>query len=66
MIFMESLLINHSTKKVNFILGGANTYNGHFGKVIFTEIYGDLDHEYYRNDATKNDLNLYLKTDYAY
>ena len=59
--------INHSTKKVNFILGGAaNTYNGaHFGKVIFTEIYGDLDHEYYRNDATKNDLNLYLKTDYA-
>jgi len=58
---------NHSTNKVNFILGGAaNTYNGaHFGKVIFTEIHGDLDHEYYRNDATKNDLNLYLKTDYA-
>ena len=58
--------LNHSTKKVNFILGGAvNTYNGaHFGKVIFTEIHGDLDHEYYRNDATKNDLNLYLKTDY--
>ena len=59
--------LNHSANKVNFILGGAvNTYNGaHFGKVIFTEIYGDLDHEYYRNDATKNDLNLYLKTDYA-
>ena len=32
--------------------------------MIFTEIHGDLDHEYYRNDATKNDLNLYLKTDY--
>ena len=59
--------LNHSAKKVNYILGGAvNTYNGaHFGKVIFTEIYGDLDHEYYRNDATKNDLNLYLKIDYA-
>ena len=59
--------LNHSAKKVNYILGGAvNTYNGaHFGKVIFTEIYGNLDHEYYRNDATKNDLNLYLKTDYA-
>ena len=59
--------LNHSAKKVNYIFGGAvNTYNGaHFGKVIFTEIYGDLDHEYYRNDATKNDLNLYLKTDYA-
>ena len=36
----------------------------HFGKVIFTEIHEDLDHEYYRNDATKNDLNLYLKTNY--
>ena len=23
-----------------------------------------LDHEYYRNDAIKNDLNIYLKTDY--
>ena len=59
--------LNHSTKKFNFILGGAvNTYNGaHFGKVIFTEIHGDLDHEYYRNDATKNDINFYLKTDYA-
>ena len=59
--------LNHSAKKVNYIFGGAvNTYNGaHFGKVIFTEIYGDLDHEYYRNDATKNDLNLYLKIDYA-
>ena len=33
--------------------------------MIFTEIHGDLDHEYYRNNATKNDLNLYLKTNYA-
>jgi len=57
---------NHSTDKANFILGGAgNTYIGnHFGKVINTEIHGDLDHEYYRNKATKNDQNIYFKTDY--
>lgn len=58
---------NHSTKKMNFILGGAaNTYVGdHFGKVIWSELYSDIDHEYYRNKATKNDQNIYLKTDYS-
>ncbi|MGY8988805.1 MAG: TonB-dependent receptor plug domain-containing protein, partial [Flavobacteriales bacterium] len=58
---------NHSTKKINFILGGAaNTYVGkHFGKVIWSELYSDMDHEYYRNEATKNDQNIYLKTDYS-
>ena len=58
---------NHSTKKMNFILGGAaNTYVGdHFGKVIWSELYSDMDHEYYRNKATKNDQNIYLKTDYS-
>ena len=58
---------NHSTKKINFILGGAaNTYLGdHFGKVIWSELYSDMDHEYYRNEATKNDQNIYLKTDYS-
>ena len=58
--------LNHSTNNLNLILGGAaNTYVGqHFGKVISTEIHGDLDHEYYRNEATKNDYNIYLKGDY--
>ena len=57
---------NHSTKKMNLILGGAaNTYLGnHFGKVIWSELYSDMDHEYYRNEATKKDLNLYVKADY--
>ena len=52
---------------MNFILGGAaNTYVGkHFGKVIWSELYSDMDHEYYRNEATKNDQNIYLKTDYS-
>jgi len=58
--------LNHSTNNLNLILGGAaNTYVGqHFGKVISTEIHGDLEHEYYRNEATKNDYNIYLKGDY--
>ena len=58
--------VNHSDKKINFIVGGAaNTYIGnHFGKVIWSELYSDMDHEYYRNQATKNDQNIYLKTDY--
>ncbi|MDC0201778.1 TonB-dependent receptor [Flavobacteriales bacterium] len=58
---------NHSTKKMNFILGGAaNTYLGnHFGKVIWAEFISDVNHEYYRNEATKNDQNIYLKTDYS-
>jgi len=59
--------LNHSSNKINFILGGAaNSYSGaHFGRVVSTEIHGDLDHEYYRNDATKNDVNIYLRTDYT-
>ena len=59
--------LNHSSNKINFILGGAaNSYCGaHFGKVISSEIHGDLNHEYYRNDANKNDMNVYLRTDYT-
>ena len=59
--------INHSRKKINLILGGAaNTYLGnHFGKVIWSELYSNMDHEYYRNDAIKNDRNIYLKTNYS-
>ena len=65
--FGVTFSLNHSSNKINFILGGAaNSYSGaHFGKVISTEIHGDLDHEYYRNDATKNDMNIYLRTDYT-
>ena len=60
--------LNHTANKINVILGGsANTYNGaHFGKVVSTETHENLDYEYYRNDATKNDMNIYLKTDYAF
>jgi iron complex outermembrane receptor protein len=44
-----------------------NTYTGrHFGKVIWSEFAGnsELDHEWYRSKATKNDLNFYAKANY--
>ena len=58
----------HKYNKANITFGGAaNTYNGdHFGKVIFTEIHGDIDHEYYRNNAIKNDAVMYLKLNYSF
>ena len=48
--------------------GGANRYTGkHFGQVLWVKEYiGNLtpDHEYYRNNGAKNDMNIYLKADY--
>lgn len=55
-------------KKLKATIGGAaNQYIGnHFGKVIWSEYAsnGQIDHEYYRNDATKNDVNIYGKANY--
>ena len=48
--------------------GGANCYYGdHFGHVLWVKNYiGELspEHEYYRNNGTKNDANIYLKAEY--
>ncbi|GHU89224.1 TonB-dependent receptor [Bacteroidia bacterium] len=50
--------------------GGGNYYDGdHFGKVIWTKNYaGDSDfypeHEYYRSEAGKTDINVFLKANY--
>lgn len=48
--------------------GGLNRYDGdHFGKVLWVQNYIgalDPDHDYYRNRATKNDGNIYLKANY--
>lgn len=48
--------------------GGLNRYDGeHFGKVLWVKNYlGQLDptDNYYTNNGTKNDGNLYLKADY--
>jgi len=60
--------LNHRTKKTNLILGGAgNRYSGqHFGRVIWIEniSLNHVDYEYYKNIATKDSYNIFLKTDY--
>ena len=52
----------------NYTLGGAyNQYLGdHYGEVTQVSIYPNqsFGDKYYLNDATKNDLNVYFKTDY--
>lgn len=61
--------VNYKNDRMNASLGGAlNRYNGdHFGRVLWIKNYlGNLnpDDDYYRNNATKNDGNLYLKATY--
>ena len=55
---------------VNATLGGGfNRYDGdHFGRILWLKNYiGDLDvdRDYYFNNATKDDGNVYLKADFA-
>lgn len=48
--------------------GGANTYRGdHFGEVIWARYFseGELGHEYYRDDAIKNDFNIYTQLNHS-
>lgn len=61
--------VTYKNDKVTAIAGGgANRYYGdHFGQVLWVKNYiGDLlpDHEYYRNNGTKDDINIYLRSDY--
>ena len=61
--------LNYTGKALTATLGGGwNKYDGdHFGKVLWVKNYiGNLDpdKDYYRNNATKNDGNLYLKANY--
>ena len=60
--------LTYNSKRLNAALGGgANRYFGkHFGQVLWVKEYiGDLkpNHEYYRNNGAKNDVNIYLKAD---
>ena len=62
--------INYTDNRIQASLGGAlNRYDGdHFGKVLWVKNYlGQLDpsQDYYSNNATKNDGNIYLKANYA-
>ena len=61
--------LSYKNSHINATLGGgANRYFGkHFGHVLWVKEYvGNLvpDHEYYRNNGAKNDMNIYLKGDY--
>ena len=61
--------VNYTNDRLNASLGGGlNRYDGdHFGKVLWVKNYlGQLnpDNDYYRNNATKNDGNIYLKANY--
>ncbi|MBN2728651.1 MAG: TonB-dependent receptor [Bacteroidales bacterium] len=57
-----------SKKKLDIVFGGGiNRYAGnHFGNIIWMQFAGnsDINHEYYRNNGTKDDQNLYLKANY--
>lgn len=61
--------LTYKNKYINASFGGgANKYYGkHFGNVLWVKNYtGELvpDHEYYRNNGEKNDINIYLKADW--
>ncbi len=64
------LALTYKGSIVNATLGGGfNRYDGdHFGRIIWMKNYvGDLDvdKDYYFNNATKDDGNVYLKADFA-
>jgi len=60
--------LNYKYRKLEAYLGGGwNRYEGrHFGKVIWARHAGksEINHEWYRNNATKRDWNMYLKLNY--
>ncbi len=61
--------LSYKNSRINATFGGAfNNYDGeHFGKVLWVKNYiGNLnaDHEYYRNNGSKSDGNIYIKADY--
>lgn len=63
--------LDYVSSRLNASLGGGvNKYDGdHFGKVTWIQNYaGDPtfqpDHEYYRNNGTKLDYNVYLRADW--
>lgn len=57
-----------ANSQLMFTLGGGyNSYFGkHIGKIVWAQYAStaEIDHEYYKNSANKNDGNVYLKTNY--
>ncbi len=61
--------LSYRNSRINAAIGGgANRYFGkHFGNVLWVKNYmGDIapDHEYYRNNGGKTDVNVYMKAEY--
>jgi iron complex outermembrane receptor protein len=58
--------LDYTKDKWNVSLGGGvNQYDGnHYGKVIWTALEQNTDHEYYRSTGKKTDANIYLKGNY--
>jgi len=64
------LALTYKGDLVNATLGGGyNRYDGdHFGRVLWIKNYLDdldVDKDYYNNNATKDDANVYLRADFA-
>jgi iron complex outermembrane receptor protein len=61
--------MNYHTDKLQSSFGGSwNTYSGnHFGRVIWSQFTGnsEINHEWYRSKALKNDFNIFAKSEYA-
>ncbi len=61
--------LNHHLQRMQSSVGGSwNTYDGnHFGRVIWSQFAGnsEINHEWYRNKALKNDFNIFAKTQYS-
>lgn len=61
--------VDYKNERLNASLGGGvNRYsNDHYGKVIWVKNYTSTlnpDHEYYRNNGSKTDGNIYAKANY--
>lgn len=60
--------LNYTYENISAVLGGGwNQYYGeHYGRVRWAKFMsnGDMDHEYYYSDGTKNDFNVFAKATY--
>ena len=60
--------VNYQTTGFNLVIGGAaNKYEGdHFGKILWIKepVKYDYNQEYYRDDASKTDVNTFAKATY--
>ena len=61
--------LNFHMDRLQSSIGGSwNTYSGnHFGRVIWSQFTGnsEINHEWYRSKALKNDFNIFAKAEYA-